>query len=162
MKKIAKAIKFVFLTTVWYVIFIGFSRYLLNQFLYFDILNTKSWITITEWWENGGKVQKASDYALFISIFAIVVLWIWGLRKVNKINYFKLFLKPIEYFANRDLKKYESIDTHVVIKNISVGEKLTVEDIIKERIKNEKAGKAKDADDLRKTISEKIIMRKEQ
>ena len=89
-------------------------------------------------------------------------MWLWGIRKVNKIKYSRLFLKPLEYFANRDIKKYENIDTHVVIKNISVGEKLTVEDIIKERIKNEQTSKAKDAEDLRKTISEKIIQRKEQ
>ena len=68
----------------------------------------------------------------------------------------------MEYFANREIKKYENIDTHVVIKNISVGEKMTIEDVIKDRIKQEKANVAKDADALRKNISEKIIQRKEQ
>ena len=53
------------------------------------------------------------------------------------------------------------MDTHVVIKNISIGEKLTIEDVIKDRIKQEKASVSKDADSLRKNISQKIMQSKE-
>lgn len=162
MKKIAKAIKFIILASVWSFIFIGFSRFLLNMVFKFDFLSHTQWKAIAEYWNKGGVVRDFSDYMFFVSLIIVFVLWLWGIRKVNKIKYSRLFLKPLEYFANRDIKKYESIDTHVVIKNISVGEKLTVEDIIKERIKNEQTSKAKDAEDLRKTISEKIIQRKEQ
>lgn len=162
MKKIAKAIKFIILASVWSFVFIGLSRYLLNKFFKFDFLSQTQWKAIAEYWNKGGVVRDVSDYMFFASLIVVFVLWLWGIRKVNKIKFSRLLIKPLEYFANRDIKKYESIDTHVVIKNISVGEKLTVEDIIRERIKSEQTAKAKDAEDLRKTISEKIIQRKEQ
>ena len=60
-----------------------------------------------------------------------------------------------------EIKKYENLDTHVIIKNISIGEKMTLEDVIKDRIKQEKTNVSKDADALRKHISQKIMQRKE-
>jgi hypothetical protein len=117
---------------------------------------------IVQYWNNNGVISGFSDISFFIVLILTLVIWIWGIRKVNKINYLKLFIKPLEYIANREIKKYENVDTHVVIKNISVGEKLTIEDVIKDRIKQEKANVAKDADSLRKNITEKIIKRKEQ
>lgn len=71
-------------------------------------------------------------------------------------------IAPLNYIANRDLKKYEQEDTHVVIKNIKVGEKISVEDLIQERIKQEQTDNVKESDEMRRNISEKIINRKEQ
>ena len=50
-----------------------------------------------------------------------------------------------------------------MFKNMAISEKLTVEDVIQERIRKEK-GKdhIKEADKLRQDISEKIIKSKEQ
>ena len=71
-------------------------------------------------------------------------------------------IAPLNYIANRDLKKYEQEDTHVVIKNIKVGEKISVEDLIQERMKREQTDNVKESDEMRRNISEKIINRKEQ
>ena len=160
LKKIGKFIRFLLLSSVWTIVFFTLSRLLMRMVWEFDILSLKQWNVIVEYWNNNG-VITGSDYILFVALIAIIVIWIIGLRKVNSINYLKLLLKPIEYFANREIQKYENIDTHVVIKNISVGEKLTIEDVIKDRIKQEKAAIAKDADSLRKSISQKIMQSKE-
>ena len=109
MKKIINTIKFIVLATVWSLVFIGFSRFLLNLVFKFDFLSPTQWKAIAEYWNKGGVVKNASDYIFFISLIVVFVLWIWGVRKVNKIKYGQLFLKPLEYFANRDLKKYENI-----------------------------------------------------
>ena len=49
-----------------------------------------------------------------------------------------------------------------MIKNIKVGEKISVEDLIQERIKQEQTDNVKESDEMRRNISEKIINRKEQ
>lgn len=161
-KKLWRMIKFLTLTTIWTVAFLGMSRAIMRLVWKFDILSIKQWKVIAEYWNNNGVISGWFDIGFFIVLIIVFVIWIWGIRRVNKIKYGRILLKPIEYFSNREIKKYENIDTHVVIKNISVGEKMTIEDVINDRIKQEKSNVAKDADALRKSISEKIIQRKEQ
>ncbi|MBE6451094.1 MAG: hypothetical protein E7016_03930 [Alphaproteobacteria bacterium] len=160
-KKIGKAIRFLFLSAVWTAVLFTLSRFLMKLIWQFDILSFKQWNVIAQYWNNNGVIAGFSDYMFFVALILILYVWLKGIRKVNSINYFKLLLKPIEYFSNRDIQKYENMDTHVVIKNISVGEKLTIEDVIKDRIKKEKATVAKDAESLRKNISQKIMQSKE-
>ena len=160
-KKIGRAIRFLFLSTIWTIVLFALSRFLMKLLWQFDILSFKQWNVIVQYWNNNGVIAGFSDYMLFIALIIILVVWLKGIRKVNSINYVKLILKPLEYFSNRDIQKYENMDTHVVIKNISIGEKLTIEDVIKDRIKQEKASVSKDADSLRKNISQKIMQSKE-
>ena len=161
-KKIAKFIRFLILAFIWTVFFWTLVRYIMKLIWDFDVLNMKQWSIIADYWNNNGVIAGFSDFSFFIALFMVFILWLWGMLKVNKINYLKLLIKPFEYLHNRGMKKYENIDTHVVIKNISVGEKISIEDVIKDRIKQEKVNVAKDAEALRRNISEKIIQRKEQ
>ena len=161
-KKIAKFIRFLILAFVWTILFWSLSRMLMKIIWQFDIFNMKQWQVIVDYWNNNGVISGTSDFSFFIAFVVVFVLWLLGIRKVNKINYINMLIKPIEYISNRKMKKYEKIDNHVVIKNISVGEKVNIEDVIKDRIRQEKNNVAKDAEMLRKNISEKIIQRKEQ
>jgi len=75
----------------------------------------------------------------------------------------KILLKPLLYFSNREIKKYEKGGKHVIIKNLIVGEKTTLNDLIEEKIKEEEKQEApKESETLRKNISKKIIERKGQ
>ncbi|MBQ7303380.1 MAG: hypothetical protein IJW75_00475 [Alphaproteobacteria bacterium] len=161
-KKIARAVKHVILWFVWTVLFINLSRIIIYYIWKFNILSLKQWKMIKQYWDNNGVISGFSDISFFIALILVFVIWFIGMRKVNKIKYGQLLLKPIEYFANKEIKKYENIDTHVVIKNISVGEKISIEDVIKDRINQEKANSVKGAEELRKNVIEKIIQRKEQ
>ncbi len=161
-KKITRAVKHVILWFVWTVLFISLSRIIIYYIWKFNILSLKQWQVIKQYWNNNGVISGFSDISFFVALILVFVIWFIGMRNVNKIKYGPLLLKPIEYFANKEIKKYENMDTHVVIKNMAVGEKMSVEDIIKERIKQEKANVAKDADVLRQNVIEKIIQRKEQ
>ncbi len=161
-KKIYRTIRFLILATIWTAFILAFCRFFMRLMFKFDIMSAKQWRVIAEYWNHNGVIAGFYDFSFFLVLIVVFVVWFIGVRKVNKIEYAKLFMKPIVYLANRDMKKYENVDNHVVIKNISIGEKLTIEDVIKDRIKQEKSNVAKDADSLRKNISEKIIKRKEQ
>lgn len=159
--KLLKTIRFAVLSMFWTSIFYYIARLVVKSIYGFDILNLKQWKIIAKYWNNNGVISGISDISFFIVLIIIFIVWIVGLVKINKIKYSKIMIKPLEYLANREIKKYENLDTHVVIKNISIGEKMTLEDVIKDRIKQEKTNVSKDADALRKHISQKIMQRKE-
>lgn len=160
-KKTAKSLKVLFIGVLWTAAFLYAARLILIYIWHFDIFYRKQWGVLSGYWNNNGVIMSGTDYLFFLTLLILVLVWGIGWRLLAKANYLKLLLYPFEYFNNYEIKKYENVDTHVVIKNIAVSEKLTVEDVIQERIKKEKVNKVKEADQLRRNISEKIIKRKE-
>lgn len=162
LKKIAALIKFLLTAAVWTAAFLLMARYLLIFVWHFDIFYPAQWDVVRGYWNSNGVIMGAADYMFFITLLVLAVVWLFGLRYFYKMKYSRLVLAPLEYIADYPLKKYQNTDSHVVIKNISVGEKLKLEDIIQERIKKEKPKTTRESDNLRDSISEKIIRRKGQ
>ncbi len=162
LKKISKLTKCLFVGAMWTSAFLYIARLLMIYIWKFDIFYAKQWSVVKGFWNNNGVIEGAADYTFFLSLLLIAVIWMVGWVKLYRLDYVKLLLAPLNYFANRNIKKYEEADTHVVIKNIKVGEKITVEDIIQDRIKQEKTENVKESDAIRRSLSEKIINHKEQ
>lgn len=160
-KKLLKLLRLILVGVVWTSAFVLAARLLMIYLWHFDILYKKQWTVLAGFWNNNGVIAGFADYMFFVTLVVLFIVWIWGWRYFYKANYLKLLMSPIAYIANYKLKKYENIDNHIIIKNISVGEKLSVEDFIQNRIKQEKNNPTKEADLLRRNISEKIIQRKE-
>lgn len=162
-KKILKIFKFIVTGGIWTLAFLCFARYLLIWIWHFDIFYKKQWVVMAGFWNSNGVIIGASDYMFLITLPVLMVVWIWGIYYFYKTNYAKILMMPINYIANHEIKKYEKEEKHIVFKNMAISEKLTVEDVIQERIRKEK-GKdhIKEADKLRQDISEKIIKSKEQ
>ena len=132
-------------------------RYIWN----FDLFDVSRWKFISEFWQRNGTISGFSDYMFFLSLLVIVIVWIRGWKKFYKIQYVKALLKPFEYFSKKQIEKYSKEDKHVVIKNLTVGEKITIDDLIAEKIKEEeKTPKTKESENLRQGILQKIIQRK--
>ncbi len=155
-KSIIKLLRNLIIGAVWTYLFALFSRWLLIYIWHFDILYKKQWIVVKGFWNNNGVIAGSSDYMLLLTMLILLIVWVIGWKKLCKVNYVKLALKPINYIADYGISKYEAEDKHVTIKNLKVGEKITVEDVIQARIKEENSHQDKEADSLRKSISEKI------
>lgn len=163
MKKIGAIFKFAVTGVLWSGAFVWLARLLIRQIWNFDILYRKQWQVISRYWNDNGVIVGASDYLFFLTLILLFVVWLWVWRRLYRADYIKMLLAPLEYINNYQLRKYEQNETHVVLKNMSVGEKLTVEDVIKARIKKEEqAPRANVSQDLRQGISQKIIQRKEE
>lgn len=160
-KKLLSLTKFIIIGVLWTIVFLWGSRFLLVYIWHFDILSKKQWVVIAGYWNNNGVIMQLSDYMFFLTLLLLLVVWVIGWRWFSKISYSKLLLGPLNYVLNYRLKKYETDEERVVIKNMNVGEKLSVEDLIQERIKSEKHLESKESEQLRRNISEKIIKRKE-
>lgn len=161
-KKTFKLIRFLLIGAIWAGIYGNIVRFVLIKFWQFDILYRKQWIVVEGFWNNNGVIYGMSDYLLLVSMFILLLIWIWGWYKLYKVNYGKKILGLINYISNRGLEKYEENSQHIVIKNLKVGEKMTIEEVIQDRIKQEHNEKREGAQDLRKKISEKINNYKEQ
>lgn len=161
-KNILKFIRFWAIGFMWTGIYGYLVRLFLIKFWQFDILYRKQWIVIKGFWNSNGVIHGVSDYLLLVSMFILLLIWGWGWYRLYKINYGKKLVGFVNYISGRGLKKYEESAEHVVIKNLKVGEKLTVEDVIQDRIKQEKTEKSQEAGDLRKKVSEKIVNYREQ
>ena len=160
LKKVFAFLKFILVGIFWSVFWIGFSQQIIFYVWKFNFISINQWRLIKEFWLQNGTIKSASDYLLFISMMVFLFVWIWGFKKLYKINYTGLLIKPFEYFSSKQIEKYQSEEKHVVIKNLVVGEKVTLEDLIKQKIQEEKTVAVKESENLRQNISQKISERK--
>ena len=147
---------------VWSAFWLILTRSIFRLIWGFDFLSDKQWKVVAEFWNENGTIRGFSDYMLFICLLCALWLWIKVWKKLHKVNYLALILRPFEYMNKKQIEKYQANTKRVVIKNMVVGEKITVNDLIEERIKAEnKESGIKEAENLRSDISKKIIERKE-
>ena len=160
-KKVGKLVKFLLTGLFWSVLWTALSQQIVMHIWNFNFLSKDQWQIIAEFWRNNGTIRSFSDYMLFLTLFLIVILWYKGWKRLYHVDYAKLCLAPFEYFSKKQIEKYKAEGKHVVIKNLVVGEKMTLDELIDEKIKEENAAQGvKAADNLRQTLSQKIIERK--
>lgn len=161
-KKLLKFLRFLLIGAVWSVGFGYVVRMLVVKLWKFDVFYKKQWEVIAQFWENNGVIVGASDYMLFVVLLLSLGVWIWGWRRLVKVDYISIILWPLKYISDKQVEKYQNSGKRVVFKNMGIAEKKTIEDVIEERIKQESGEKSvKESEQLRKNISEKIIRRKD-
>jgi len=143
LKKAVICIKFLTIFVLWTVILMTVSRVLLWWLWRFDIFSADGWSIISQYWNKGGKIKSGSEYAFFVTLIAIIPLWIWGIRKGMKTNFVRLFLSPIVYFMNRGL---DEAPKSVTIKNIDVSVSKTSKEEMLEKIVSERMKKYEEED----------------
>jgi len=159
--KILKFLKFMIVFCCWSVAWLVAMRCVVMYFWNFDFMSAGHWKMVASFWNANGTIKGISDYMLFLTLCAVVVIWFIGLRRLYRKDYIKMLLKPFEYFSKKQIEKYGAESKHVVIKNLTVGEKMTVDDLIEEKIKEEENHPSqKQSQNLREKIVEKIIERK--
>ncbi len=160
-KKIGCFLKMLFTASFWTLLWTLVSRQIILYIWNFDFVSQAHWKLIAEFWQKNGTIKSFSDYMLFLTLFLVLLLWYKGVKYFYKLDYLRLMLKPFEYFSNQQIEKYKKEGKHVVIKNLIVGKKITVDDLIAEKIKEENSQQQeKQADQLRQTLSQKINERK--
>ena len=162
-KKLLKFIKFIFVGSVWSAFWLVLMQRVMIFIWNFNFFSKNQWRMVASFWNANGTIKGLSDYMLFITLLLVVVVWFFGFRYFYKVGYGRLLLKPFEYFSGKQIEKYSKEGKHVVIKNLVVGEKITLDELIDEKIKAEDKNKQmKESESLRQNISQKIIERKGQ
>ena len=161
LKKIGVFFKFVIVGLFWTGFWCALTRQLIFYVWKFDYISQKQWLVLREFWRRNGVIKGHSDYLLFLSLIGVVVVWYIGFKKLYRVDYVKLLLKPFDFLSKKQIEKYKNEGKHIVIKNLVVGEKMTVDDMINQKIKEEKdASGQKASESLRQNIAQKIIEQK--
>lgn len=131
---------------------IGFA-----YFYHIDILSPKTYKIFSVYWNSGG-VLKQKDLLMIFLMLLYIPLCFFGWYKFYYFKFMNLITKPLNWLVNIGSNKYQVKDVN--IKNLKVEEKKSIEQIVQERLdqekkKNEQASVG-DAGDFRKKIIEKI------
>ena len=129
-KKIGLFLKFLIGGVVWSTLWCVITQQIVFKIWNFDYLSPNQWRVIKAFWEKNGVIRGVSDYMLFLTLIVILVVWYFGFKKLYRVQYGKFLLKPFESFSKRQITKYENESKHVVIKNLVVGEKMSLEDFL--------------------------------
>ena len=161
-KKIGHLLKFLIIGVLWSTFWVALTQQIILRIWNFNYISLKQWQMVRAFWQQNGVIKGLSDYMLFIALSVVLLVWYFGFKKLYNTDYLKLFLRPFEYFNKKQIEKYESEGKHVVIKNLVVGEKMTIEDLINQKIKEEKSAlpAQKESEILRHNISQKINKQK--
>ena len=120
-----------------------------------NLLNPNTYIKISEYW-NSGRTISMADALKFLSLFFYFPICIYGWIKLAHYKYMRLITVPLNKIANAGLDDYKAPDVN--IKNLKIEEKKTLEQIVQERLEQEKKkqGQSAASSDFRKIIIDKI------
>lgn len=162
-KKIFLFNKFLLVSAGWSYLYFAIVRYLLLYFWNFDIFITEYWVTIAEFWNRGGVINKLKDIAFIATIAAIIPLWLYTLIKLIKFKYVKIIIYPIEIYDRYMIKKFGK-SSRISFKNLTTSSKdLSFEEMVDLKMKEitkKNENIELEADKIRNVIKEKIKNKK--
>ena len=130
-------------------------RFVMLFFFSVDPLLPETYAGLADYWNSGG-ILKGKDILMILTIVAYFPICCFGCFKLYHYKYMKLLTVPLNKILNHGLDGYVAPDVN--IKNLKVEEKKTLEQIVQERLQEEKKKnqQAAGSTDFRKNIIEQI------
>ncbi len=160
LKKILKFCKCLLVGIIWTYIFLYVSLFFTSAIWNFNYLSLVDWEIISAYWNQGGSIKEAKDYGLFLTLILLIPTWIFGWRYFYHRNFIAIILAPINWYNQKQIKKYGKDTSRIVIKNMgSTGKKINPEEMIEAKLKDFKSNmehQEKNSDILREKLKEKF------
>lgn len=154
MKKLLLLIRAIIIGTIWTFVFLVLSHFIMLLLWNFDIFSLKDWQTIAQYWNSGGSIKIARDYAFSACIILLPLFWIWGWHRLSRIDYLNIFLAPVNVYNSWIIRRYGSNSSRIMLKNLkSNHENIETLKLQLEAIKPEKP---KEVVNIREEIQKKI------
>lgn len=155
MKKIFNIIRALFIGISWTYIYFVIINSLLIIFWNFSIISSSSWKLLNSYWESGGAIKAGKDYLLFTILLLYIPLWIWGWKRLIKVNFLNILLAPIRWYNDYMIRKYGASTNRILLKNMGRSKK--IEEEIEELSKPATQVKTdEEVNKIRNAIAEKI------
>lgn len=154
-----KFIKFCFVGIIWSAILFSVFDFILQIIWNFSLFNLSDWKLLNTFWNTGGAIRSFADYVFALALLAILPIWVLGWKKALKIKIIPLLMKPLDWFAAKQIEKYEKNSSRIVLKNMGTSvKKESDEDEIKAELKKieKDLDNAKLTAQIRNSISNKI------
>lgn len=153
-KKFLRLIRTLIIGTIWTYVFLVLSHFIMLLLWNFNIFALADWQTIARYWNSGGAIKVARDYAFLGCIILLPILWIWGWRRLNKTGYLELFLAPVQAYNRWIIRRYGSNSSRILLKNLKSSQN-NLEDL-KMQLEAIKPGKPTEVVNIREEIQKKI------
>jgi len=153
MKKIKNFIRFCVVSFIVLMVFLYVGRIFLKLIWNFDILSTKSYQIILEYWEKGGNFSTTKDLSLMAVFVLFPIFWLICSYKLYKYGVGRFLSEPIIKIYRKITRPKNVEIEHIAIKNLGNKDK-SLEEIISERIKEKTADNQ--ADDTGRSLREQI------
>lgn len=157
MKKIKNLIRFLIISFIVLIFFLFIGRILLRLIWNFDILSTKSYQILLEYWEKGGVFSTFKDISLGVVFILLPIIWLICSYKLYKYGLGRFLTIPI-IKVYRKLTRPKNMEIeHVAIKNLGNKDK-SLDEIISEKIKEKGVNNQEEntSRNLREQIAAKI------
>lgn len=154
LKLIGKIVRNLLIAFVWTFVFVVIVNNLLVFTWSFNLFSSNSWKTIYYFWQGGGIIKTLKDYIFLLCLFSIPFLWVWGLRRLIRVNYISILISPITVYNNHIIKKYGRNSSRILLKNLK-SDHHDVE-VIKEEIESIKPDNPQEVQIIRSEIQKKI------
>ncbi|MBP5353110.1 MAG: hypothetical protein J6Y91_05030 [Alphaproteobacteria bacterium] len=144
----------------WTAMLAGLLYFGFNALYGLDLFSKQTYQIFESFWNNGG-VLTAKELLTLLVIILVLLLCLFGWKKMYNFKYMKLLTVPLNWFANRGFNDYQGM-TAVNIKNLKVEEKKTIDQIVQERLEQERRKESNQSKerDFRSAIIEKIEQEK--
>jgi hypothetical protein len=154
-KKFFHCVCFLIASAIWLVLVALVLRYVMLYAFNEDPLSPETYARMSDYWNNGG-VLKGRHILMLLLLVAYFPICCLGCYKLYHYKYMKLLTIPLNKIVNYGLDGYVAPDVN--IKNLKIEEKKTLEQIVQERLNEEKKKnqQAGNPVDFRKNIIEKI------
>ena len=150
MKKFLKNLRNATLWLIWTFLFVYIAHNITLFIWNFDILSSKSWKIISNYWNKGGSLKTIQDFVFFSFLLLLPFLYVFGFKKALKINYSAQLISFISRFFDSKIDDPE----RVVIKGMKTNQQYIND--IKNELEALKPEKNKESSLIRTNILKKI------
>ncbi len=157
MKKNKKFLKLILISCFTLVVFTYVGRFFFKLFWGFDIVSSRSYVVLRNYWNEGGNFKEFKELSLLVCLILLPIFWLRCSMNMYKKGFFKTLLSPLVKLYRKVTRPKSMEPEHVSIKNLGLKER-TLDEIISDKIKENGGNSAysKESTNLRHLISAKI------
>lgn len=151
---IKKLLKASVVGVIWSYFYIFVTDLLLIYIWNFDYLSPADWQTVNIFWKQGGVIKNGKDYLFLFSLLMLVPFWLAGWKYLYNRNYIEILLWPLTAYNRFIIRKYGEGSPRILLKNMGTG--IKIEEELKLKTEAVKPIEWKEADKVRRAVSEKL------
>ena len=120
-----------------------------------DVLSPHTYVGVRKFWNSGG-VLRGKDLLMLLCVVLFFPLCGYGWYKIYHYKFIRLLTVPLKWLSEIGVRNYQAPDIN--IKNLKVEEKKSIEQIVQERLDQERKKNENNnsATDFRREIIKKL------
>ena len=154
LRKVCRLIRNLLIGVLWTYVFLFLVSMAFLLIWNFNFFSARSWQTITAFWQAGGIIKTGGDYVFLLALVTVPIIWIWGWKKLARIDYLNLLLWPVNAYNRRIINKYGHESGRIILKNLKSSQEQI--EAVKQKLASIQPEKPKEVHNIRDEIQKKL------